>query len=145
MYVSCWVSCLNHLCCTTGRVDPGTTQEDTNNLCPMEFKPHNPPILWTEVGVKYPPVLPCFHSSLLALSGGVVCFRLVGRPLPISRGKHPIFRHTSLQWFFLITAWTPPFPTWSSLHPDTSPSKRTQISRYTQKTGIAAATGAMRY
>ena len=25
----------------------------------MEFKPHNPPILWTEVGVKYPKISIC--------------------------------------------------------------------------------------
>ena len=39
---------------------PGTTQEDTSCLCrngATEFKPHNPPILCIEVGIKYPPVL----------------------------------------------------------------------------------------
>ena len=31
---ACLVSCLHHLRCTTGRVHPGITQQDTSNLCP---------------------------------------------------------------------------------------------------------------
>ena len=35
----------------------------TTAICaPIEFKPHNPPILWKEVGIKYPPVLPYLVS-----------------------------------------------------------------------------------
>ena len=62
---SCWVSCLHHLRCTTQRVHPGTTQEDTSIVCAaMECKPHNPPILWTEVVVKYPLVsIACYPGG----------------------------------------------------------------------------------
>ena len=50
VYVSCLVSCLHHLRCTTG-----AQFSKTPAICgPIEFKPHNPPILWKEAGVKYP-------------------------------------------------------------------------------------------